>query len=118
MASRTTRSVSGLTKRVPFNTCETVDVETPATRATSAIVAMKFASPTSRNARGGVAPFPMPPSRDQTKRNFTRELEEWLPLERLPKHRGIVKSMPSPRNRQIDLSPRMEEVRAAHVDTE
>ena len=26
--------------------------------------------------------------------------------------------MPSPRNRQIDLSPRMEEVRAVHVDTE
>src|SRR5260370_22188322 len=40
------------------------------------------------------------------------------PLERVPKQGGILKSMPSPRNRQIDLSPWMEEVRAVHVDTE
>ncbi len=72
MASRTTCLVSGLTKRVPFNTCETVDVETPATRATSAIVAMKFASLTSRNARGGLALFFVPPSRTQTKRMTLR----------------------------------------------
>src|ERR1700730_17038550 len=110
MASRTTCSVSGLTKRVPFNTCETVDVETPATRATSAIVAMKFAFPTSRNARGGPAPFPVLPSRDQRKYASAHELEEGPPRERLPKHGGMVKSLPSSRNRQIDSSPRMEEV--------
>src|SRR5438477_12901161 len=40
MACSTRRAVPGLTVRVRFTTCETVDTETPARRATSTIVAI------------------------------------------------------------------------------
>src|SRR3954463_9325708 len=40
MAARTRATRSGLTKRVPLMTCETVAIETSATRATSFIVGM------------------------------------------------------------------------------
>src|SRR5882724_8202764 len=42
MACSTSRAVPGLTVRVRFTTCETVDTETPARRATSTIVATAF----------------------------------------------------------------------------
>src|SRR5450432_2018227 len=35
----TARAVAGATRRVPLTTCETVETETPASRATSAMVA-------------------------------------------------------------------------------
>ena len=41
IASRTAFSVSGRTKRVPFSTWLTVESETPAIRATSAMVAIR-----------------------------------------------------------------------------
>jgi hypothetical protein len=40
IASRTACSVSELTNRVPFSTCDTVEDETPAAFATSVIVAI------------------------------------------------------------------------------
>src|SRR4030095_6553793 len=42
MACSTSFAVPGLTVRVRFTTCETVDTETPARRATSTIVATAF----------------------------------------------------------------------------
>src|SRR5882724_83073 len=45
MACSTSRAVPGLTVRVRFTTCETVDTETPARRATSTIVATAFLGP-------------------------------------------------------------------------
>jgi hypothetical protein len=42
MASFTRSTVAGSTTRVPLMTCETVDIETPAARATSLILAFTF----------------------------------------------------------------------------